>query len=83
MSIDEITEMKGDFSSKLLICPYCPPKPKTSHRTASYKVKITKTDLLVMRCKACNKSLKVQVTGDFIFREEHIEAFSKEEYKNE
>ena len=71
--------MEANSKIKLLICPYCPPKSRTSHRTASYKIKQTKTGLLIMRCKACNKTMKVQITGDFIFKDEFMHPISMEE----
>ena len=66
--------MTDNYTKKLLMCPYCPPKSKNSHRTASYKVKISKEKYLIMKCKGCGRDMKVNITGEFIFRDELIQA---------
>lgn len=80
----DIKEMTEDYSKKLLMCPYCPRKSKNSHRTASYKVKVSKEKYLMMKCKGCQKQFKVVITGEFIFRDELIHPVNPmEEMKND
>jgi len=74
--------IKDDFKQKLLICPYCPPKNRLSHRTACYKVKQTSSGKIVLRCVACGKIIKANISGDFIIKEEIMQVI-KDGFKYE
>jgi transposase-like protein len=57
----------------LLLCPYCgDSNRKASHRTACYKIKVTKTNKIIFRCVACNKTFDVEKKGDWILKSDNL-----------
>ena len=70
--------IKGDFTQQYLICPYCPNRPKASHRTALYKVKHTGKGMILFKCMGCNKTFKVMPDGLVILKRDYIIAIEGE-----
>ena len=70
--------MTSNPPQTLLICPYCPEKPRASRRTALYKVKHTSTGKIIFRCMACNKEFNAQRKGDYVIRAETLQVIKEE-----
>jgi len=77
-----MVEINGDFTHQLLVCPYCPKKSKSSHRTACYKVKVTGSRFVVFKCVACRKSFKVKIDSNFIIKDENLKAIYEPKVKH-